>query len=114
WREEQDPAFDALSNLRDETSDYVASMRADIARIVNVSARFRMDDDLEVNRLDIDASVNIWRVRGNARYFSVTENALGAEDEGIVWSGAFAVDDNWSAVAQHARNISQNEDIRLS
>ena len=114
WREEQDPAFDALSNLREETSDYVASMRADIGRIVNVGARFRMDDDLEVNRLDIDATVNVWRIRGNARYFSVTENALGAEDEGIVWSGSFAVDDNWSAVAQHARNISQNEDIRLS
>ncbi|MEZ6028392.1 MAG: LPS assembly protein LptD [Hyphomonadaceae bacterium] len=114
WREEEDTAFDELSNLRDETSDYVASVRADVGRIVNVGARFRMDDDLEVNRLDIDAGINVWRVRGNARYFRVTENALGTEDEGIVWSGSFAVDDNWSAVAQHARNITQSEDIRLS
>lgn len=114
WREEADPAFDELSNLREKTSDYVASVRADIGRIVNVGARFRMDDELDVNRLDVDASVDVWRIRGNARYFSVTENALGVEDEGVVWTGSFAVDDNWSAVAQHARNITQNEDILLS
>ena len=114
WREDADPAFDDLSNLDQENSDYVASIRADMGRIVDVGARFRMDDELDINRVDIDANVNFWRIRGNARYFRLTQNALGAEDEGLVWGGAFAVDDNWSAVVQHARNITENEDIRLS
>lgn len=114
WREQADPAFDDLSNLDQENSDYVASIRADMGRIVDVGARFRMDDELDINRVDIDANVNFWRIRGNARYFRLTQNALGAEDEGLVWRGSFAVDDNWSAVVEHAKNITENEDIRLS
>jgi len=114
WRESADPAFNELSNLNKELSDYVASVRADVGRIVNVGARVRMDDSLEVARLDIDADVNFWRMNGNARYFRVARNASGTEDEGLVWTGTFKVDDNWAAVIEQARNITQEEDIRLS
>lgn len=116
WREDADPAFAELSNLREQTSDYVASVRADIGRIVNVGARFRMDDELAINRLDIDASVNVWRLQGNARYFRLIDSPAlgGTEDEGVVWTGSFAVDDNWSAVVAHARNITLKEDLQLS
>ncbi len=114
WREDADPAFDDLSNLDQENSDYVASVRADMGRIVDVGARVRMDDEFDMNRVDLDANVNFWRFRGNARYFRVTQNALGTEDEGLVWRGSFAVDDNWSAIVQHARNITENKDIRLT
>lgn len=114
WRESADPAFNELSNLNQETSDYVASVRADVGRIVNVGARVRMDDTLEVSRMDLDASVNFWRLNGNARYFRISRNAAGLEDEGLVWGGSFAVDDRWAAVVEQARNITQDEDIRLS
>jgi LPS-assembly protein len=114
WREEADPAFTEGSNLRDETSDYVAAVRADMSRIINVGARFRMDDDLAVSRVDVDASVNLWGIRGSANYFSVNENVMGEKEEGVVWSGSYAVNENWSAVAEQARNISRKEDVRLS
>ena len=114
WREDADPSFNQLSNLSGEKSDYVASVRADLAKVVDVGARFRMNDDLSVNRVDIDAGVNIWAIRGDARYFKVSETPTGAEDEGIVWNGSLAFDNHWAAVVRQSRNITQNEDIKLS
>ena len=114
WREDADPAFNQLSNLSGENSDYVAAVRADLAKVVDVGARFRMNDDLSINRIDVDAGVNIWAIRGDARYFKVAETPTGAEDEGIVWNGSLAFDNHWAAVVQQARNITQNDDIKLS
>lgn len=114
WREDADPAFNQLSNLSGENSDYVASVRADLAKVVDVGARFRMNDDLSINRIDIDAGVNIWAIRGDARYFKVSETPTGAEDEGIVWNGSLSFDNHWAAVVRNARNITQNDDIKLS
>ncbi len=114
WREQADPSFNKLSNLSQENSDYVAAVKADLAKVVEVGARFRMNDDLSVNRVDVNAGVNFWRIRGDARYFKVSETPSGAPDEGINWNGSFAVDDHWAAVVRQSRNIAQNEDIRLS
>ncbi len=36
WREDADPAFNSLSNLAGEESDYVASVRADFGKILDV------------------------------------------------------------------------------
>jgi len=114
WREDSDPAFNDLSNLAGEESDYVASVRADISNIFNVGARFRVDEEYEVKRMDVDAGANIWRLSGNARYFKVAENASGVEDEGLVWRGQFKVDKNWAAIIEQTRNITQKDDIRLA
>ncbi|MDP3493017.1 MAG: LPS assembly protein LptD [Hyphomonadaceae bacterium] len=114
WREDGDPAFNDLSNLSGEKSDYVASVRADLGTIFNVGARFRVDDEYEVKRMDVDAGANFWRVRGSARYFKVAENASGIADEGIAWNGEFKIDNNWSAVFEQTRNIAQKDDIRLA
>jgi LPS-assembly protein len=115
WREDADPAFNRLSNLSGEESDYVASVRADLARIVNVGARFRVNDDMDINRVDVDAGFDIWRVKGDARYFKVTSATAGTPDnEGIVWNGSFAVDNHWAAVVRQVRNITEEQDIRLS
>lgn len=114
WREDSDPAFNDLSNLAGEESDYVASVRADLGQIFNVGARFRVDEEYEVKRMDVDAGANIWRLSGNARYFKVAENAAGIEDEGLVWKGQFKVDKNWAAIIEQTRNITQKEDIRLT
>ncbi len=114
WREDPDPAFNDLSNLSGEKSDYVASVRAEIGQIFDVGARMRLDDDLQTKRIDVDARANVWRINGAARYFKVTENAQGIEDEGLVWNGSFKIDDRWSAVVEQSRNITQAQDIRLS
>lgn len=114
WREQADPSFNQLSNLSQKNSDYVAAVKADLAKVVEVGARFRMNDDLSVNRVDVNAGVNVWRVKGDARYFKVSETPSGAPDEGVVWNASFAVDDHWAAVVRQARNIAQNEDIKLS
>ncbi|HPI47747.1 MAG TPA: LPS assembly protein LptD [Hyphomonadaceae bacterium] len=114
WREDPDPAFNDLSNLSGEKSDYVASVRADLGNIFNVGARFRVDDEYEVKRMDVDAGANFWRIHGSARYFKVAENASGVADEGIAWNGEFKIDDRWSAVIQQTRNIAEKQDIRLA
>ena len=53
-------------------------------------------------------------MRGNARYFKVSENAAGVEDEGLVWNGSFEIDNRWAAVVQQSRNITQGQDIQFS
>jgi LPS-assembly protein len=113
WRQEEDSSFNDLSNLSNETSDYVASVRADLGKIVAAGARMRMDDNLSVNRIDVDAQVNFWRVSGGARYFKIAENSAGLEDEGLVWNGTFKVTRRWAAIVEQARNVTQREDIRL-
>ena len=118
WREDPDTAFNDLSNLAGEESDYVASVRADLGRIFEVGARFRVDDEANVRRIDLDAGVDFWRFRGDARYFKVSDSdpslLVSNEDEGIVWNAAFEVDNNWAAVVRQMRNITQEEDIRFS
>ncbi len=114
WREEEDPAFNELSNLRNETSDYVASLKADLGRTLNAGIRLRMDDDFSVNRVDVSANANIWRASGGARYFKISQNAAGDEDEGIVWTGALKISDRWSAIVSQSRNIALGQNISLS
>lgn len=114
WREDADPAFNDLSNLAGEESDYVASVRADLGNIFNIGARFRVDDQYDVKRMDVNAGANIWRVSGSARYFRVAENASGIKDEGLTWNGKFKIDDRWSAIFEQTRNITEKEDIRLA
>jgi LPS-assembly protein len=118
WREDADPSFNDLSNLAGEESDYVASVRADLGRIFEVGARFRVDDEAEVRRIDLDAGVDFWRIRGDARYFKVADTStvpgISNEDEGIVWNAAFDFDNRWAAVVRQVRNITQEQDIRFS
>ena len=114
WREDADPAFNDLSNLSGEESDYVASVRADVGNIFNVGARFRVDEEYVVKRMDVNAGANIWRFNGSARYFKVAENASGIPDEGIAWNGKFKIDSHWSAIYEQTRNMTEKEDIRLA
>jgi len=118
WRQEADPAFNELSNLTGKKSDYVASVRAQFGPALSTGARLRLDDNLEVNRMDLDANVNFWRISGNARYFKVNRNTAvptaTTTDEGIIWSGELRATNHWSAVVSQQRNITQREDINFS
>ncbi|HEV7691151.1 MAG TPA: LPS assembly protein LptD [Hyphomonadaceae bacterium] len=111
WREDADPAFNDLSNLANEKSDYVASVKLDLGDAISVGSRMRLDDSFNVNRIDLSASANFWGFRGNARYFKVAKNAAGSEDEGITWDGAYKISQHFSAFARQTRNITIGENI---
>jgi len=115
WREEADPAFNAVSNLSGEKSDYVASVKGDLGSYFRTAARARLDDNLNLTRLDLDARTDFWRLHGDARYFKVTSNTVGVPDqEGIVLGGNVKVTKNWSALYYQTRNIVDKRDIRLA
>lgn len=74
----------------------------------------RVTDDMKVDRVDLDASANIWRIRGSARYFRVASpSSSSAGQEGVLLNGSFRIDDRWSAIISQQRNITDNLDIRL-
>jgi len=114
WREKPDPAFSALSNLSGTKSDYVTSVKARLGDRLQAEARMRVTDDMKVDRVDLDASANIWRIRGSARYFRVASpSSSSAGQEGVLLNGSFRIDDRWSAIISQQRNITDNLDIRL-
>ena len=115
WREEADPAFNSVSNLSGEKSDYVASVKGDLGQYFRTTARARLDDNLKVSRLDLEARADFWRVHGDARYFKVTSQTAGvAGQEGLVLGGNVKVTKNWSALLYQTRNIVLKRDIRLA
>jgi LPS-assembly protein len=115
WREEADPAFNAVSNLSGEKSDYVASVKGDLGQYFRTTARARLDDNMNISRLDLEARSDVWRLHGDARYFKVTSQTAGVPDqEGIVLGGNVKVTKNWSALFYQTRNIVLKRDIRLA
>lgn len=114
WRSEADPSFSALSNLAEKSSDYVAATKISVGPGFHLGARSRFDDNFDFRRIDLDAGANVWRVRGNARYFLIDQDATGAQNEGVIVDGSFRIARRWSALYQQYRNISQERDIRQS
>ncbi|MEZ5936648.1 MAG: LPS assembly protein LptD [Hyphomonadaceae bacterium] len=114
WRDQPDSAFDTLSNLSGEKSDYVASVNADFGAPLRVGARVRFDDEMSFNRVDATVAGDYWRISGNARYFRTAATAAGAEEAGLILDGRFRIKDNWSAIVRQYRNITENRDILLS
>ncbi len=114
WREDADPAFSQLSNMGGEESDYVATARADFGQNFYVGTRMRLDDDFNLSRIDVDARGQLWRLNGAARYYRITSNSAGAEDEGILARGGLRLTDRFSAIFEQQRNITADRDIRLA
>jgi LPS-assembly protein len=81
---------------------------------MTVGSRMRLDDNLAVKRVDVDTTVNFWRISGLARYFDVAATPQSAKLEGILWNGSFKFDNHWSAIAEQSRNIALKEDLRMS
>lgn len=114
WRTDADTSFNELSNLSGKKSDYVASVHAGLGKTIEVATRLRLDDNLTVNRVDVDSRFNYWRVSGAARYYRVASNAAGKEDEGISLGGQMQLSKHWAAVYSQNRNISQRLDTLRS
>ncbi len=114
WRAEDDPAFNNLSNLAENTSDYVAAVSAQVGQNFSTGARVRFDDQFEFARVDANMQTNIWRLRADARYFRIADNVSGNEDEGLMWSGQLRVTDRWSAVFRQQKNLVENRDVSVA
>lgn len=113
WRDVSDPVFDVSSNLDGTVSDWVAGLSADFGRTLQVDTRVRLDDDdLALNRIDARVRTNFWRLRGNARYYSISGDVTtsGFDDEGIELSGDLRVTDNYYLLYGLSRDMSGRVD----
>ncbi len=109
WRDMSDPVFDVGSNLDGTTSDWVAGISADFGNPLRLETRVRLDDDdFKLNRIDARVNTNIWRFRGNARYYRIDGGitSSGLNDEGIQVTADFKVTDNYYFLYGLSRDIS--------
>ena len=109
WRDQADTTFDTGSNLDGTVSDWVTGASVSLGRPLQLDARLRLDeDDWSINRVDARLRTNWWRLRGEVRYYKLTEDitATGVDDEGVVIKSEFTLTDNYSLVYGRARDIS--------
>ncbi len=113
WRDVSDPVFDVGSNLDGTVSDWVAGVSADFGKPLKIETRVRLDsDDFALNRIDARIKTNFWRVRSNARYYSIAGDVTdsGFSDEGIEVTADFKVTDNYYFLYSLSRDISGRAD----
>ncbi|MEO1660510.1 MAG: LPS assembly protein LptD [Pseudomonadota bacterium] len=109
WRDMSDPIFDVGSNLDGTVSDWVAGVSADFGRSLKIETRVRLDDDdFALNRIDARIKTNFWRLRSDARYYSIAGDVTdsGFSDEGIEVTADFKVTDNYYFLYGLSRDIS--------
>lgn len=108
WREEEDQAFDALSNLADTQTDYLTTVGLDYKGVYSVEARMRLDkDSFEPTRFDVRASVKTDRLRGAIRYYAI-DDALsigGERDEGFSASAELKLTEHVSLIYSQLRDV---------
>jgi LPS-assembly protein len=120
FRAEEATDFAEITNLRDQESDWVAGLSADLGPQLGGSLRLRLDDEsLDVTRLDASVRTELGRVSAVARYFSVEDSlAPGAPSEEIAGTVGLGITKNWRVSyglrrdLDSALNLSQN--ARLS
>jgi LPS-assembly protein len=113
WREDSEPRFNRLTNLDDETSDWVGAVDADLGQNLQANVRFRMaDKDLSLVRMDASVRASLWRISAEARYFQVDE-ALRPGDPNREIRGGMGIrlTDRWSFSYNIQRDL--DSDINL-
>jgi LPS-assembly protein len=119
WRNEEETAFAPVTNLRDQSSDWVASVSADLGPNFGGALRLRLDDDtLDVNRVDASVRANVGRVSAVGRYFSVDDALSGGDPtEEVAGTLGLKLTKNWNVSyglrrdLDSAINLSQNARI---
>jgi LPS-assembly protein len=112
WRDEADPAFTALSGIEESRSDYIATAAVNYDRTFKLSGAVRLDnEDLELNQLDLRASVNTERLRAAIRYYAIDESVAPLErrDEGFDASAELRLTQNWSLTYNQLRDVAGTE-----
>lgn len=113
WRTDADPAFDQTSNLDGTSSDWLAAFSVDFGKILELNTRLRLSpENFGVERVDTGASLDFWRLRGDARYYRIDDDitADGLTDEGFAVSAAFSLTERISLQYQQQRNFTDQFD----
>ncbi len=118
WRSRVDTAFDAATNLEGNSSDWVGSLSADFGRALKLETRLRLDaSSFAVNRVDVKASTQFWRVAASARYFRIDEDirpTVPTPDEGIDAGVRLRLTRNYSVNYRQLRDFTAGNDILQS
>ncbi len=114
WRQDAEPLFNRLTNLNDETSDWVTSASVDLGQHLAGSVRARIaDKDLSLIRLDAAVRASIWRLSTDARYFEVDKSLRPNDPSREIRGGvSLKVTDRWSISYSLQRDL--DSDITLS
>lgn len=96
-RLDDDPVFQPGTGLDQTESDWVAEIRVDLGYL-DIEARNRLDSETgELNRTDILASANFWRVSSNLRYTRIqSETPTQSDRSDVVFSPNLRINDRWS------------------
>jgi LPS-assembly protein len=97
FRTEEVPEFAEVTNLRDQDSDWVASLSADLGPKLGGGLRLRLsDEDLNITRLDASIRSQLGPISAAARYFSVEDSlAPGDPTEEIAGTIGVGFAKNW-------------------
>lgn len=114
WREDSEPRFNRLTNLDDETSDWVGAVDADLGQNLQANVRLRVaDKDLSLVRMDASVRASLWRLSTQARYFQVDEALRPGDPNQEIRGGVgFKITDRWSFSYSLQRDL--DSDINLS
>lgn len=114
WRENAEPLFNRVTNLDDETSDWVTAASVNIGSRLGADVRARISDkDFSLVRLDAAVRASLWRISTEARYFEVDKSLRPNDPSREIRGGVgFQVTDRWSLSYNLQRDL--DSDITLS
>jgi LPS-assembly protein len=116
FRLQESGAFDPSTGLGDESSDYVGSLNIRYKSVVGLENRFRVaDDDGSLKRVESMAYLNYWRLRANASYVRLDdEAAIGGERrrEELNARLNFKLTKNWYAGGAWREDLIRDRTIR--
>lgn len=98
WRKDDEPIFSSSSNLRDNSSDFITAISADLGPNFGATVRARLDkDDLSTTRIDASLRGSAWRLSADTRYYN-TDSSLRAGEPSSEISGnvGFRLTNRWS------------------
>ncbi len=109
FRLDGDQRFPASSGLADDDSDWIGQIELDLGQF-DLDARARIDSESqEINRLDLTAGFDAWRVSMNTRYTRRTDAASTRQLEEVTASAGFAITEDWSVVYDGVIDLEENE-----
>jgi LPS-assembly protein len=98
FRLDGDERFGDSTGLAEDDSDWISQLTLDVGSFRS-EARARIDSETqELNRLDLIASVDLWRVSAAGRYTRRADAAAARQLEELNTSVSIALTDTWSAV----------------
>jgi LPS-assembly protein len=116
-RVSEEGAFTEGSGLAPQQSDWVASLGFGYAPWLDVTNRFRIDDDFNVNRAEIEGSLTFLRGSLSASYVFLDSDAqANSPDDRAEFNAAaeLAVTRNWEIGGRLRRDLENDETVLLA